>query len=507
MAVGENGPMTNADRLWGWATLATLPTGPLPRPTRRNYVFDAVLALVIGIGTVDYAIERGGAVPYKVTVYGLQAIGPAPQGGVFGAVVVAVLASASLVLRRRYPLVVLWVVLDLSLVTPPETPRLSFYACVIAAYSAAAYSPYRAPALATLLLTVLMVAVFRDSELPVVPNKYVPFLVLAPLIVAANGLRTWKIRTDEGRAQVSALEQEQAEALQRAVEHERSRIARELHDVVTHHVSVMTIQAGAARKVMAVEPDQAQEALLAVEAGGRAAMTELRHVMGLLTMDGADPAELAPQPGLDELEALVARVRNTGVSVGLTVTGRPRPLPSGVELAAYRVAQEALTNTVKHAAGASATVTVDYGADHLGVEVVDTGGTAGPGAATGNGHGLIGLRERLAVYGGTLKARPRPSGGYRVTASIPLEIPLESPWRHRDRVAARGGRRRPGAGPHRLPDDPHRRRHRRGRRGDHRRGSRRRGPAHPARRGADGHPDARVGRLGGHPAHPDRSGR
>ncbi|WP_231499987.1 sensor histidine kinase [Saccharothrix sp. NRRL B-16314] len=412
-----------ADRLRHWATLVLLPTGPLPRPARRNYVFDVVLALVLGIVSVEYALDAGDfPAPVRFPGQDLSEFRTEP-GGEVGAVVVAVVSSAVLALRRRYPLVVLWIVLEANLMTPTEWPRLTFYACVIAAYSAAAYSPHRPPALASLVVTVLSVAVLRDSELPVVPNQYVPLVVLVPLIVAANGLRTWKVRTDEGLAQVSALEREQAEALQRAVAHERSRIARELHDVVTHHVSVMTIQAGAARKVMATAPDQAEEALLAVEAGGRAAMTELRHVMGLLTMDGADPAELAPQPGLDQLEALVSRVRDAGLPVELTVTGVPRPLPSGVELTAYRVVQEALTNTVKHAAGAPATVTVDYGADDLRVDVVDTGGEPGPGAAGGAGHGLIGLRERLAVYGGTLNARRRLGGGYRVTALIPLEAP------------------------------------------------------------------------------------
>ncbi|MEV8441788.1 histidine kinase [Actinosynnema sp. NPDC051121] len=415
--------MTNApvvDRLRAWAALVVLPTGPLPRPAVRNYVFDAVLALVIGIVSVRYALGSQD-VPSHVLVGGMPVpvLPPEPRE-TFGAALVAVVAAVALALRRRYPLAVLWVVLYATLVAPADSPGLTFSACVVAAYSAAAYSPYRPPALASLLVAVLLVAVFRDSELPVVPNEYVPLLVLVPLIVAANGLRTWKIRTDEGRAQVSALEREQAEALHRAVEHERSRIARELHDVVTHHVSVMTIQAGAARKVMASSPEQAQEALLAVEAGGRAAMTELRHVMGLLTMDGPEPADLSPQPGLDQLDALVDRVRDTGVPVVAAVTGEPRPLPSGVELAAYRVVQEALTNAVKHASGASAAVTVHYGADHLRVDVVDTGGGPGPGAGAGNGHGLIGLRERLAVYGGTLDARPRPGGGYHVTASIPV---------------------------------------------------------------------------------------
>jgi signal transduction histidine kinase len=188
----------------------------------------------------------------------------------------------------------------------------------------------------------------------------------------------------------------------------------------------MVIQAGAARKIMDADPEQAREALLAVETGGRAAMSELRQVMGLLTTDAEGPdgdpsADLAPQPGLTRLETLVAGVRQSGMAVELTVTGQPRPVPPGVELAAYRVVQEALTNTVKHASGASAEVIVEYSADQLRVEVADTGGRPSTSASTGNGRGLIGLRERLAVYGGTLHTGPRPRGGFRVTALVPLE--------------------------------------------------------------------------------------
>lgn len=163
------------------------------------------------------------------------------------------------------------------------------------------------------------------------PTQYVPLLISVPIVVAAIGLRTWKIRAAETRTRLTAVESARAEELHRAVEHERARIARELHDVVTHNVSVMVIQAGAARKIMDRSPDRAREALLAVEAGGRAAMGELRNVMGLLTMDlGANPTEpenLAPQPGLDRLEALVGRVRSAGVPVELTVSGAPARCP------------------------------------------------------------------------------------------------------------------------------------------------------------------------------------
>jgi signal transduction histidine kinase len=272
----------------------------------------------------------------------------------------------------------------------------------------------------------LLYAELQSDGTPTVSGDSVPFLILIPLAVAADGLRRWKRHADEGRARMSAMEHEQIEALRRATEHERARIARELHDVVTHNFSVMVIQAGAARKIMDSAPDQAREALLAVEASGRSAMTELRHVMGLLTMDGAGLGQeggpdLAPQPGLDGLDALVQRMRDT-VPVELTVTGQRGPLPSGVELTVYRLVQEALTNTVKHASGAAVRVLVDFRGDHLQVEVTDTGGPPGASSGTGSGRGLIGLRERLAVYGGTLQAGPRVSGGYRVQARIPLEV-------------------------------------------------------------------------------------
>jgi signal transduction histidine kinase len=441
--VRENGPVMNvavAGRLRAGVRLLLRPSGPLPPLTWRGQIFDLIVAVSLALAAVvggdDGDLERRSPVVVNDPGYPMQ-VPARPVAEPFlpiehdqaGWTVVMFLAVVlPLVLRRRYPLAVLWVVLGVAPAVADNDAalRLSFYACVIAAYTAAVYSPYRVPALASLPVAAFLYTQIREPAVPTVPDNAVPFLILIPIAVAANGLRWWKRRADEGRARLSTLEREQAEAVRRAAEHERARIARELHDVVTHNVSVMVIQAGAARKVMRANPDQARDALLAVEAGGRAAMTELRHVMGLLTMDrdGPDPAAttgLTPQPGLDRLEALVQRVRDTGIPVELTVTGQPRPLLPGVELTAYRVVQEALTNTVKHAAGATATVLVEYGTDELRIEVADTGGTPGASAATGNGYGLIGLRERLTVYGGTLHTGRRLSGGYRVKALLPLE--------------------------------------------------------------------------------------
>ncbi|MFE9602401.1 sensor histidine kinase [Streptomyces hokutonensis] len=429
MTVGEEVPA----RLRRAARALLRPGGLLPRPTGQQRLVDAALALVLTFVAMQYAWGDGYDEAHRHRMTDL--------------VLVVFLASASLAWRRRYPLAVLWIVTVAMALTPDDVARLTFYSCVIAAYSAAAYSPHRLPTLAS--LTVAIVLISRSGATgppnpyvyvaPTVPTQYVALFISAPLVVAAIGLRTWKLRAAETHTRLTAVENARTEELHRAVEHERARIARELHDVVTHNVSVMVIQAGAARKIMDKSPDRAREALLAVEAGGRAAMGELRDVMGLLRMDlrtetdagaeqgferaGAEPESLAPQPGLDRLEALAGRMRGAGVPVELTVSGTPRPLSPGVELAAYRVVQEALTNTVKHASGADARVQVSYGEDELQVEVTDTGGRPGSGAATGNGRGLIGLRERLSVYGGTLRTGPRPLGGYRVQARIPL-LPL-----------------------------------------------------------------------------------
>lgn len=223
---------------------------------------------------------------------------------------------------------------------------------------------------------------------------------------------------------------------------ERARIAGELHDIVSHNVSVMVVQAGAAREVLTVLPEEAATALRAVEGAGRDALTELRHLLGLLApaADGSEEAELggsaalAPQPGLRRLGALVDRIAFAGLPVEVRISGEPRKLPEGIDVTAYRIVQEALTNALKHGEAERAEVTVRY-ADHaLRVEVLNSGPSVLSGAgggvrrardADGAGRGLLGLRERVAVYGGDLDARRRLGGGFRVRARIPLDRPLD----------------------------------------------------------------------------------
>jgi signal transduction histidine kinase len=336
-------------------------------------------------------------------------------------VALAVLTALPLAARRRYPLGAFWAVSLAALAYhhgPTFDPTFTFVSCVVAAYGAAVYTPYRRLMAVRVLAAAVPVVVGRDVRVPEVRSGMVVLLALIPIGLAANAIHTRKQRVRE-------LKAEQEAATRAAVERERSRIAQELHDVVTHNVSVMVVQAGAARLTLRDAPDRAETALRAVESGGRAAMTELRHVMDLLTMDGdaagPDAADLAPRPGLDQVAALVERVRGSGVPVGLSVSGAAVPVPDGMDLAAYRVVQESLTNAVKHAGGARVDISIEYAPGLLRIEVTDTGGTPTPAARGGGGRGLIGLRERLTVYGGTLESGRRPGGGYRVCAVLPLE--------------------------------------------------------------------------------------
>jgi len=204
-----------------------------------------------------------------------------------------------------------------------------------------------------------------------------------------------------------------------ALADERQRIARELHDVVAHSVSVMVVQTGAARTLLTRAPDQAAEALLAVERSGREALGELRALLGLLTQADAEPA-LAPQPGLGQLDRLVERVGEAGLPIELHVDGTPRALPPGLDLTAYRILQEALTNALKYAGGARTTVTVEFGERELRLEVLDAG-VQKPNGQAGAGRGLLGMHERVAVYGGHLETGQRPEGGFAVRARLPLQ--------------------------------------------------------------------------------------
>jgi signal transduction histidine kinase len=250
-------------------------------------------------------------------------------------------------------------------------------------------------------------------------------LVAAFLAVRLAAARRAYTRAMEERGWL--LERERDSAARNAVDTERARIARELHDIVSHNVSVMVVQAGAARRVLDTGAGEVTDALLAVESAGRDTMTELRHMLGLLAPAADSDDLLSPQPGLSRLSSLVDRMCFAGLPVEVRISGEPRPLPSGVDLTAYRIVQEALTNALKHGDGRQAEVTVRYADNYLRVEVLNTGPSVLSGAEVsttdGHGRGLLGLRERVAVLGGDLDARRRLGGGFRVRAKIPIERP------------------------------------------------------------------------------------
>jgi signal transduction histidine kinase len=288
---------------------------------------------------------------------------------------------------------------------------------LVALYTAGAYLRLREAAAALALAAGCIWISFAASE----TNGHSDFLFT--LVVASAG---WLVgRGMHGRVQHTAelaertrRVEEQAEAERgAAVAEERRRIARDLHDVIAHSVSVMVVQAGAAEDVVERGEPGVLEPIRAVQETGRAALVEISRLLGLLRADGAELG-LAPQPRLDELPDLVAQARTAGVPVELRIEGTPRGLPLGLDLSIYRIAQEALTNARKHSAGAAVDVALRYldGEVELVVE-------NGPGAETNGhrgGHGLIGMRERVGVFGGTLEAGPRPGGGFRVQARLPL---------------------------------------------------------------------------------------
>jgi signal transduction histidine kinase len=242
-------------------------------------------------------------------------------------------------------------------------------------------------------------------------------LSLAWVFGIALGTRTEQAR--ELRARVEAVERERTLAAERAATEERARIARELHDVVAHSVSVMVVQASGVRRLLKEEQHREREALLSVEQIGRQALTEMRRMLGVMRTGEEQPPALAPQPGLQHLDRLIAQVEEAGLPVTLHVQGERPELAPGVDLSAYRIVQEGLTNALKHAKGARAEVTVCYDETSVRLEVADDG--PGVNGADGMGHGLVGMRERVALYGGTIEAGPRDGGGFVLRARLPVE--------------------------------------------------------------------------------------
>ncbi|HZK50782.1 MAG TPA: sensor histidine kinase [Actinomycetota bacterium] len=228
-------------------------------------------------------------------------------------------------------------------------------------------------------------------------------------------------RRDHARAlteKTVALQEAREELARRAVSEERTRIARDLHDIVAHAMSVITVQAGVGAHLIKRSPEKAEAALRAIEETGRGALDDMRRMLGALR---SDELSTQPQPTLNSLDLLVANVESAGTPVQVRIEGAARPLPAGLELTAYRIAQEALTNSVKHAPGARASLTLRYGPDDIAIEIVDSGGSPDP-APNDGGQGLKGMRERVELYGGSVEAGPH-NDGFRVVATFPVDAP------------------------------------------------------------------------------------
>ena len=335
-----------------------------------------------------------------------------------------VVAGAALAWRRLYPLAVTAVLVVVAALQAAagmsmHTAVAPVVASLVLSWAIGAYEERRR---AVLGLTLLVCGIWLSIGIDVLRGTdhyqstdvpWIGMIVLVPGVLGiVFGARTRSLREAEARARRLELERREA------IAEERARIARELHDVIAHSVSVMTVQAGAAEEMLKRDPTRALDPVRAVQQTGREALNEMKRLVGMLR-EHDEETVLEPQPRLRDVERLVAQVREAGLEVELRVEGDPRPLPVGIDLSAYRVVQEGLTNALKHAgAGARATVTVSYRKDGLAIEVSDDGSTV---MQAGAGHGLVGMRERVGVFGGTFDAGPRESGGFAVRALLPLE--------------------------------------------------------------------------------------
>jgi signal transduction histidine kinase len=301
---------------------------------------------------------------------------------------------------------------------PDYQPLSLFLAWVLGTFTVAAHEP-NDRALWGLIATALMTAfVAQAGGFGELSNIISIWIFLGAAWGLGRAIRSREQRAHMLQAHADHLEAEQQLQAERAIADERRRIARELHDVVAHDVSVMVVQAGAAQRVLSQNPERAREALFSIETSGRQALVELRRMLGVLRASDAH-ASVQPQPVLARVGELVEHVRNAGIEAGLHVEGEPRGLSPGADLAGYRIVQEALTNVIKHADATAVDITIRYLPGALELSVRDNGG--GPRNEHAPGHGLIGMRERVAMFGGVLTAGKAPEGGFAVAAHIPLE--------------------------------------------------------------------------------------
>ncbi len=391
--------------------------GPLRWVRDPRVLVDLVVATVVAVlSVVEVAATSAEPLP-----------GERPADALAYALVIA--GSIALVWRRRVPVAVLAVVSVVLIVfwSRGHAALLSVLG-LPALYAVAAHCEHRRRAwwaMATAGVVLMVAASLSVLDRPE-GFAYLQALSIAAFLagaVAAGVLirNRERIFVDTERRAAAAEADRLAEA-QRAVIRERSRIAREMHDVVAHAMSVVAVQAAAGREIVHANPDKAAEVFARIEAVGRESLTELRRMLGVLRETGDDGASLSPQPGVSDIAAAVEQSSATGVATELIVDGTQRPLAPGIELAAFRIVQESLTNVRKHAgAAAAATVHITYEPEVLVVEVTDDGrGAATSMSGVGTGNGLIGMRERVEIYGGQFTSGPRRGGGYLVRATLPI---------------------------------------------------------------------------------------
>ena len=376
----------------------------------------------------DWALALGLAVLFQIEVWTIDPSHPPGDVGsdVFSSTERAVAGAAGLVLalslawRRRAPLIVLAVAIAASVVAnfavvldAATTPAV---ALVVAVYSVGAHAERVREWIGLAGVAALIAA--NAAEQLSLGDLLLIAMILGGAWLAGRAMRYRRERERTLERLTVDLEREREEKARAAVAEERVRIARELHDVVAHAISVIVLQARGGRRSLATDPAEARVALNTIEEMGTQALAEMRRLLGMLRRDDEEIA-LAPQPSLRYLDTLAAQIREAGLPVDLSVEGEPIELSPGVDLSAYRIVQEALTNALKHAGPATARVVVRYGNDDLELEIADTG--PGAAASDGEGHGLVGMRERVSLYGGRLEAGPRDGGGFAVRARLPLD--------------------------------------------------------------------------------------
>jgi signal transduction histidine kinase len=374
-------------------------------PIRRSTLVDALIAGAF--------VVTGQLVAWKV----LQDSNVTPHGSRVVQSLLYLCFDGLVVFWRGAPLRALLVMGPIAIVQTwlggTSSFLAGFVAVIFVLFGIASRKPLRITlGAAAYVLLVLIGIINRSDDLHY--GSELPFSIVIITIAVSLGT-TMRLRGAQARNALARAHELEAER-ERVLAQERARIARELHDVIAHSVSVMIVQAGAARMSLNGDSPRASESILAVERAGRQALDEMRRLLGMLRQDSAEP-QLSPQPGLRDIKTLAEQVRAAGLPVELEVVGEPLQLGPGVDLTAYRIVQEALTNAIKHAGPTTARLRVVFASDAVELEVTDHGRG---GRATGEGHGLVGMRERVELYYGSLDVGPRPDGGFRVYARLPV---------------------------------------------------------------------------------------